>query len=517
MAQNSINYVNYDFDTLVKELQQILQQQSAWKDMYRSSTGQTLIELFAAVGNLVLYYIERRAQESYIGTAQNYSSIVNLVRLLNYIPTRNISSVGPLTFTVGAPAPFLVPIPQWTSVSSSGLNFLVLDANASIGALGTTTSVTGIQGNFITVSYVSNGSTNQIYNINDAFVENSVTIELLATVTSPTVAAAIQQQTSAQSSYTVTNPDGTYSVYALQNPSRPSTLSVTVVSSNGSLVWNQQSSFVNSNNLSPDYILRPELNGTISIIFGNGSFGAYPQLGQTIIVRYVQSQGLGGNLLGTGLVTTINSPIYYSGSNTLVTNITVSNPGSFLGGANAETADEIRANAPNVMAAGDRAVTRADFVARIENYSPGCNVVVYGENDMNPPNYNMFNQVRISMIIPTSNVVPNINNWGVPTPTFEATLAAFLYSKSIITVRYSFIQPTIVSVVPELTVRVNPTSSITTVQGLVEAAVQNQFILGTTTALGQNIFQSDITDAIGDVNGVLHSHVTFKLQKTLLQ
>ena len=288
MATNTtppISYVNYDFDNLVTELQQLLSAQSAWKDMYRSSTGQTLLELFAAVGNLVLYYVERRAEESYISTAKNYSSVVNLARLLNYTPTRNISAIGPLAFTVDAPAPSLITIPQWTSVSSNaGVNFLVLDTNASIPALGTTATVSGIQGTLITKSFVSNGASNQAYNIDDTQIENSVNIMLLASVASLEVAQAIQQQTVSQSSYTVVNDDGTYSVYALSNPQRPQTLSVNVTGSSGTATWNQQSSFINSTNTSRDYVIRPELDGTLTVVFGNGVFGAFPQLGQTVVV-----------------------------------------------------------------------------------------------------------------------------------------------------------------------------------------------------------------------------------------
>jgi hypothetical protein len=402
--------------------------------------------------------------------------------------------------------------------TTAGINFLVVNANASIPAGGTTAAVQGIQGTWMTVSYVSNGSTTQTYNINDVNVENSVSVNLLATVASQTVASAIQQQTTLLSSYVVANADGTYSVYALNNPGRSPTFFVSVIGSGGiPVVWNQQSSFVDSTNLSTDYVLRPELNGTITVLFGNGVFGAYPLLGQTVIVQYVQSIGLAGNVFTNGTINTINSPLYYAGTSTQVSNITVSNTGSFIGGANAETVTQIKQNAPQVFATGNRAVTKADFVALIENYAPGCNIVVYGENDITPPNYNMYNQVRICMIVPTANVTPNINSWGVPSVTFQSNLAAYLYSKSLITVRYSFITPTIVFVMPELTVRVNPTSAITSVQGLVEQAIQNEFVLGTTTALGQNIYQSDIIEAVESVPGVFHSHVTLKLMKPLAQ
>ena len=98
---NNLDYVNYDFDDLVVQLINRLSQGDAWKDTYRSATGEMLIELLAYVGNLVLYYIERRAEESYIATAKNRSSVVNLVKLLNYNPKRKVSSIpGPKTSPV---------------------------------------------------------------------------------------------------------------------------------------------------------------------------------------------------------------------------------------------------------------------------------------------------------------------------------------------------------------------------------------------------------------------------------
>ena len=83
MSTKPLNYTDYDYTTLVAALVNQLQAKNSWKDLYASATGSMLIELFAAVGTEVLYYIERRAQESYIGTAQNLSSVINLVRLLN--------------------------------------------------------------------------------------------------------------------------------------------------------------------------------------------------------------------------------------------------------------------------------------------------------------------------------------------------------------------------------------------------------------------------------------------------
>jgi len=93
-----LNFADYNFDKLVSQLQAIVSQEDGWKDTaYAGGTGSFLIELFAYVGEMLLYYLERRAQESYIDTAQLRSSIVRLVSLISYRPKRKVSSTGQLT------------------------------------------------------------------------------------------------------------------------------------------------------------------------------------------------------------------------------------------------------------------------------------------------------------------------------------------------------------------------------------------------------------------------------------
>ncbi|NIP56399.1 MAG: hypothetical protein GWN13_31645, partial [Phycisphaerae bacterium] len=111
---NQLNYVNYDQDDLVAALIDLLKVTDAWKDTYESSTGQMLIEFHAAIGNLILYYVERRAEEMYISTARHKSSVLNLVKLINYTPRRRVSATGSLTFTIDIVQTKIVHIPKYT-------------------------------------------------------------------------------------------------------------------------------------------------------------------------------------------------------------------------------------------------------------------------------------------------------------------------------------------------------------------------------------------------------------------
>jgi len=125
---NVLNYVNYDFDNLVLQLQNRLKNKEAWQDIYRSSTGEMLIELLAYVLNLGMYYTERRAEESYLPTAQLRSSVKNLVALLNYTPKRKTSSTGNLTFSIAEASDKIVYIPKYTVCKdAAGLGFLTMN------------------------------------------------------------------------------------------------------------------------------------------------------------------------------------------------------------------------------------------------------------------------------------------------------------------------------------------------------------------------------------------------------
>ena len=454
-----ISYIDYDYDALLLQLQNRLKIRDAWKDIYQSATGSMLIELFAAVGTLVLYYIERRAEESYIATAKNRSSIINLARLLNYIPSRVISSTGTLRFTLATAVPAgssPVIIPKYTSCSSSEYNFLVF-VEGAINVGQTYIDVPGIQGTKIVKSISSSGALNQEYNIADTQIEDS---SLVVTVTGV----------------------GTTTV----------------------TTWTQVTSFISAINTSTDFVLRPELDDTVTIVFGNNVFGKAPTVGDIINITYIKSDGAIGNVYSLATITNLNSTITSDG---IIQDITVSNSSVFLGGDDIETTEEIRENAPAVFATGDRLVTKSDFIAVLNAYPQIGDSIAWGEAEEATPDYTHYNQVKLAIIL---------DNWLSPDNVFKATLSDYLYEKSLMTVRYTFIDPVILEVIPTLIIKCVLGSSLSYVQSLVEVAISNQFVLGNTTKLGVSHREGDIIAAIEEVNGVSYSHMTLKIRKELL-
>ena len=362
MSSNELDYTDYNFDDLVTQLQNRLKSTDAWKDTYQSATGQMLIELLAYIANLVLYYIERRAEESYIATAKNKSSVINIVKLLNYSPKRPTSSIGDLTFSISSAHYFKIFITQWLSCQTVGGTKYLVSAPGIIPVGATSVKVTAIQGEYVTIQRTGDGVANQTITLDAINIED-------------------------------TNFD-------------------TIGDGKGVFVdtveWTKVDTFLSSSSSSKHYRLTTEMDETLTVTFGDGVFGMIPPEGAAIAVNFVKSDGLAGNVYESDKIVQINDTIYDAGGvnpstgvyqePAALTSVSVTNAAAgtdeddddlFLGGDDAESIEEIRDEAPRVFATGDRAVTRTDFITLIENYAGVADANVWGENEEDSPDYDL--------------------------------------------------------------------------------------------------------------------------------
>lgn len=460
---NELNYVNFDFATIVTQLQNRVKDNAVWQDIYRSGTGEMFLEVMAYILNMGLYYTERRAQESYLPTARLRSSLVNLVSLIGYSPKRKTSSEGNLQFTIPSPLTKIVYISKYTECQSAdGYKFLT-NASAAIEKGSTSVTVEAVQGSLVTMEITSDGSENQEYNLNETTVEDS------ADTSNPTLRVVIDGE-----------------------------------------VWTLVSSFIDSDSASKHYRIINEMDGTVTVRFGDDINGKSPDSGSTITITYVKSDGLAGNVANTGQITTINDTVYDEDGDA-ITDISVTNTSSFLGGDDEESIEEIRAEAPQVFKTGDRAVTRSDFVSIIQNYSGVATVNVWGENEEAEAAgvaavQSMLNKVKISVVL---------QEWEIPDDTFKSNLSDFIYDQSMLTVKYEFVDPTILDVVPVLKVKVNTGYSLSQTQADIETVLANQFLLGSTTDIGTTIRYSEVLSAIHSLDGVAYANMTLEVRQEL--
>lgn len=467
---NQLDYTNYDFDELVQNLIDRLKTSDAWKDTYISSTGYTIIEQYAYVINMLLYAIERRAEECYLSTARNRSSIINLVSLLNYSPKRAVSSAGQVQFSIATAVAGRVWIPQYTVVkNSSGVKFVT--TAESVIEIGNTTSaeIDVMQGTKLTLANISAGTANMEINIENTKIENDT-------------------HTSIRS----------FLVYV-----------------DGRL-WERVTSFLASNSTSEYYILRHELDDTLTVVFGDNIRGKIPPAGTQIDVVYIESDGLDGNIYETGKVTTVESPsIEYtyldSGSIEQEDSVTVSvtNTTQLIGGDDAESTEEIRNEAPNVFRTGDRLVTKLDFKAFLLNYPSIAEVNAWGElEELNgaSSNFAMFNVVRICLLI---------EGWQHPTIDVKNLLTTALYDKSMMTVKYEFIQATVLNIVVAMDVVVYEKYGLSSTSSQIESVLEDAFVLGVTAVLGESKRISNLIDNVDSLAAVKYHHMVLEVREEL--
>ena len=90
------------FTELVKELTNYLKSKpeyKKWKDLFESSTGQTLIELIAGYGSLMSYRLAKARQESYLVTANSRTSLISQAETLGYSVYRGYPPKLSITFS----------------------------------------------------------------------------------------------------------------------------------------------------------------------------------------------------------------------------------------------------------------------------------------------------------------------------------------------------------------------------------------------------------------------------------
>jgi len=78
-------YINKDYEAIRRELlARIPQLTDRWTDFNESDLGVVLLELFAGVGDMLAYYLDAQAAESYLPTARRRQSIIDLCSLISY-------------------------------------------------------------------------------------------------------------------------------------------------------------------------------------------------------------------------------------------------------------------------------------------------------------------------------------------------------------------------------------------------------------------------------------------------
>jgi hypothetical protein len=321
MADNyipQIDYTSRDYASIREDLIDLIQYFAPeWTNRDPADFGITLLEAFAFMGDNLHYYIDRAANEGFITTSSQRDNVLQLARLLGYQATDNTASKVTLTFqnstTETITVPKLTRVATSNVVSSSSPQIIFeTDAQVVVPAKGSggTITVTATQGVTVPNEVIgtSTGEANQIFELADGpVIDKSITIVV------------------------------------------------------GSSTYQYVPYLIDYNNSDPVFTTYTNAENTTYVLFGDNISGRIPPVNSQITATYRVGGGTSGNVGAN----TISYIITNGTSGLTVKNqyISAEDSGAAAGGADRESTDAIRVNAPLSLRSLDRAVATADYAA----------------------------------------------------------------------------------------------------------------------------------------------------------
>lgn len=320
MADNlyvpQVDYTSRDFLSISSDMKALIPNFAPqWTSRDASDFGIVLIELFAYMGDLLNYNIDRAANESFISTATQRDTVLKLANLLNYTPNDINPATGSVTLTNLSTAP-----------------------------------VTVIAGT--TFSTETDGTGNQIV----FSLDNNVTIPGLVGTTPQTASGTVTQGRIVTDELVGVSTGLPYQVFQLSNPGVITGGNVTVKVNN--VTYTKVPYIIDYGSQSPVFSITTNGAGFSAIEFGDGTSGRIPPTGSQIKVsyRYTDTAGSLGNISANTLTRVVSDP-----DGVPISDLRVNNALAFSGGKDAESTDAIRINAPLALRTLNRAVSLKDY------------------------------------------------------------------------------------------------------------------------------------------------------------
>ncbi len=338
-----IDYMARDYESLLRAMRELIPNKlPEWEDFTNEADfGNVLLELFAHIGDILSYYQDRVANESFLGTARTRHSVIQHLRLIGY--------------ELGTAAPAA--------------------ATLSLSVAGSVTSVVTISKGdaFATKSEKTRPSVKFEYTR-----EAPLTIDFGALTPDPVtgrkVFGAAQGGIPVEQGQLVRDevlgssdgsPDQRFSlahpglILRPPGPVESERRDVVVVTELGATtdVWTLRDTLAFSQSGQRDYTLQVDANDRTTVSFGDGVFGSVPPQGSVVRATYRVGGGQAGNVPANTITTIVNAP------QLALLGGTVTNPAPATGGSEREAIEHAVQHAPAVFRSLRRAVTAADYEA----------------------------------------------------------------------------------------------------------------------------------------------------------
>jgi len=452
MSSHKLNISQLVFDNIKANLKRFLSNQSQFKDYDFEGSGMSvLLDLLAYNTHYLSYNANILANEMFIDTADLRNSIVSLAKALGYTPNSPRASNADINVVVN---------------DATGTS-LTMNAGTQF-----TTSVDGVNYNFVTTS------SNTITPVDGVYTFSNLNI---------------YEGTYVTYQYTADTSDVDQRFLIQSANADTSTLTVQVQNSAGDTTVNtytKATSITQLDSTSRVYFLQEAEDGKFEIYFGDGVIGRALDDGNIIILKYVVTNKTAAN--GA-------SSFSLSGNIGGFSDVSITVNSNAANGAEAQSNESIKFNAPKSYAAQDRAVTIEDYKSKVrELYANTKSVSAWGGEDAETP---FYGRVYIS-INPTSG--------STLTDTTKNSIVTELKKYSVASVTPVIIDPETTSLLLTSTVRYNEKATTKTAETL-KTDVTNALTNYNDNTLNQfdSIFRySKVLELIDDADSSILSNIT---------
>jgi len=455
MANNYIPQVDYtsrDYAAIREDLIDLIPEYAPlWTNRDPADFGMTILETFSYMGDILNYYIDKSANEAFISTASQRENVLQLARLLGYKPTESTASTVTVTFSNTSASS--ITVPALTQVATST---------------------------------VANASTNQI-------IFETVSAVTVPSGSTSTIATAVQGVTVTSELIGVSNGQVNQTFQLADSPVISGSISLLV----GSINYSEVQYLIDFNGYDPVFSTYTNASGTTFIVFGDNISGRVPPNNAEIYATY----RVGGGAEGNVATNTIRFVLTNAASGLSVLNkfVSGSDDGSASGGADPESTDSIRINAPLSVRSLNRAVSLSDYSSLVVQVSGVAKAIAIAD---------VYSSVTV-FFAPYGDKGIQIDGVTPSTVfnTLKATVQEYLVDKIPANTTVTFQPPSYVPVLIDAAVTCLPQYK----QSLVEADVNSiisELLAFDNVAFADRITLQDVLAAISSVQGVAYAQIT---------
>ena len=332
---STFDYTSRDYFSIKQDLlaraEQVLPE---WTSRDQSDFGMLMVDLWAYMGDILHYYVDKAAQESFLSTATQRESILAIANLLDYVPTGRTpahASISLIATNSAATDETPILIPKFTRFLAKPLletaDDVVFTSDKAIAFNSTGAAVSGYETYQKGTSVELNLTEGEMYQ--ESFTSDGRISQQYMLSTTGIVNSSIE-------------------VYVAEG-------------ANGAEIpYTQVTRLIEATNSDLVFSVTLSADDTSTIVFGNSVHGKIPTTNAVVRIVYRRSRGAAGNVDVNAIkefesLNNIYGPPY---DGVLIT----PNSTKAIGGTDSESITSLKTNIPASFRSQDRAVSIQDYI-----------------------------------------------------------------------------------------------------------------------------------------------------------